>query len=296
MSGPAPVTEELLRTMPLPQHRDGDDKDERGRVLVVGGSPECPGGAMLAALAALRAGAGKLQVATCRSIAPSMAVALPEARVVGFDETEAGGIAPSEAGRLACSAARADALVLGPGVLDEAGTAKLVAKLLRKLEGEARLVVDAAALGGLKALGDRPHSRGGLMVLTPHAGEMSQLMEMRREDVLANPLGAARACAARFKAVVIMKGGCSFIVTPQGLAWSCALGHVGLATSGSGDTLAGIIGGLLARGATPAEAAVWGVWLHAEAGNRLARRIGPVGFLARELPAEVPAILAGFGG
>jgi ADP-dependent NAD(P)H-hydrate dehydratase len=92
--------------------------------------------------------------------------------------------------------------------------------------------------------------------------------------------------------VVVMKGGCSFIVSPEGRAWSCGRGNVGLATSGSGDTLAGIIAGLLARGAPPLEATLWGVFLHGEAGARLARRQGLVGFLARELLAEVPPIMA----
>jgi ADP-dependent NAD(P)H-hydrate dehydratase len=91
-----------------------------------------------------------------------------------------------------------------------------------------------------------------------------------------------------------MKGGRTFIVTPQGQAWCCDRGPVGLATSGSGDTLAGIIGGLLARGAVPAEAAIWGVFLHGEAGARLARCQGRVGFLARELSGEIPHIMASF--
>ena len=92
-----------------------------------------------------------------------------------------------------------------------------------------------------------------------------------------------------------MKGGCTFIVSPQGAVWSCDRGNVGLATSGSGDTLAGVIAGLAARGATPVQATLWGVFLHAEAGNRLARARGPVGFLARELLAEIPSIMAAAG-
>ncbi|HZH45582.1 MAG TPA: NAD(P)H-hydrate dehydratase [Roseococcus sp.] len=292
MSAPIPVTEALLRTMPLPTHREGEDKDQRGRILVIGGSPTVPGGAMLAAVAALRAGAGKLQVATCASIAPHMAVTLPEALVAGHPETHHGAIAPTEAGALAKKASRVDAVVLGPGMMEGGATAKLVSRLLRKLEGEARLVADAAALAGLETGEDRPRHLAGRMVLTPHAGEMSRLMGEDRDAILADPLAAARRCAAAHQAVVIMKGGCSFIATPQGLAWSSGQGNVGLATSGSGDALAGIIGGLLARGASPADAAVWGCFLHGEAGNRLARRMGPVGFLARELAAEVPAIMA----
>ncbi|MDB5378836.1 MAG: putative carbohydrate kinase, partial [Rubritepida sp.] len=106
----------------------------------------------------------------------------------------------------------------------------------------------------------------------------------------------ARQAAADLQVVVVMKGGRTFIVTPQGRAWSCDRGNVGLATSGSGDTLAGIIGGLLARGAVPAEAAIWGVFLHGEAGAKLARRVGRVGFLARELSGEIPHIMARFDG
>jgi NAD(P)H-hydrate repair Nnr-like enzyme with NAD(P)H-hydrate dehydratase domain len=93
-----------------------------------------------------------------------------------------------------------------------------------------------------------------------------------------------------------MKGACTYIVSPQGETWSSRHGNVGLATSGSGDTLAGIIAGLLARGVTPVQATIWGVYLHAEAGNRLSRSRGTLGFLARELLAEVPAIMAEMAG
>ncbi|HEY0034423.1 MAG TPA: NAD(P)H-hydrate dehydratase, partial [Devosia sp.] len=92
-------------------------------------------------------------------------------------------------------------------------------------------------------------------------------------------------------AVVVMKGGQTHIASPQGEVWSSSHGNVGLATSGSGDTLAGIIAGLLARGASPLLAAQWGVFVHAEAGERLKREHGLLGYLAREIPAKVPAIL-----
>ena len=111
--------------------------------------------------------------------------------------------------------------------------------------------------------------------------------------VLADRLGAAREAASRLQVVVAMKGGATFVVTPQGQAWSYGSGNVGLATSGSGDTLAGIVAGLLARGAAPVAATLWGVFLHGEAGAKLARSRGPIGFLARELLAEIPFIMAG---
>jgi ADP-dependent NAD(P)H-hydrate dehydratase len=93
--------------------------------------------------------------------------------------------------------------------------------------------------------------------------------------------------------VVALKGATTHIADPDGALYRYNKGNVGLAASGSGDTLAGAIAGLAARGASPAQAAAWGVYLHGEAGNRLAQRISPIGFLARELPHELPAIIRG---
>ena len=294
MSGPVPVTPELLRSMPLPRHQDGQDKDERGRVLVVAGSVEVPGAALLCGIGALRAGAGKLQIATCRSVAPHLAMAAPEALVAGLDETPGGGISPDEADKLAKRAGRCDALLLGPGMADGDGEASLLAaRLLERMEGGPGIVLDAAALKALRdGNGTASPRHAGRVVLTPHAGEMATLLGVPRDEVLADRLAAARRAAGALGAVVAMKGGCTFIVDPRGEAWSCDQGNVGLATSGSGDALAGVIAGLIARGATPVEATLWGVFLHGEAGNRLARTRGPVGFLARELLAEIPSIMA----
>lgn len=293
MSGPAPVTPELLRSMPLPRHREGDDKDGRGRVMVVAGSVEVPGAALLCGIGALRAGAGKLQMATCRSVAPHLGMAVPEALVAGLDETPGGGISPDEAERLAARAGRCDALLLGPGMADGDGEACLLAeRLLERMEGGPGIVLDAAALPKLPGGEAMLRRHAGRVVLTPHAGEMAKLLGVPREEVKADPVGAARRAAGALRAVVALKGGCTFVVSPQGEAWSCDQGNVGLATSGSGDTLAGVITGLIARGATPVQATLWGVYLHGEAGNRLARTQGPVGFLARELLAEIPCVLA----
>ncbi len=292
MSAAEPVSAALLRGMPLPEHREGEDKNSRGRVLVIGGSTEVPGAAWLSGLAALRAGAGKLQIVTVRSMAPHLALAMPEARVTGLAETPAGGIDPAEAGRLAGRTAGVDAVVLGPGMLDADAVASLTRRLLAEAEGCPAFVLDAEALAGLRYCRPALRRHAGRLVVTPHAGEMAGLLDLPKAQVEADPLGVARQAAAMLGAVVVMKGGCSHIVSPQGQAWSCAQGNVGLATSGSGDTLAGIIAALMARGAPPVVATLWGVYLHGEAGNRLAQAQGPVGYLAREIPAELPRIMA----
>ena len=289
------VTLEFLRRNPLPQPDDDGDKESRGRALVIGGSMEVPGAALLAGTAALRAGAGKLQVATCRSIAPHLGLALPEALVVGLPETPAGGIDPACAEALATRAGRCNAVLVGPGMMNEPAAATLVQELLAHAEGPA-FVVDAGALSGLRDRPDAIRRHAGRLVLTPHAGEMATYLGVTREAVAADPVGAARTAASAAQCVVAMKGACTTIVSPQGEAWVSGRGNVGLATSGSGDTLAGIITGLLARGVSPILATIWGVFLHAEAGNRLARSRGMLGFLARELLDQVPAIMAEMAG
>ncbi len=290
------IDADLLRTIPLPP--PGEDKDKRGRVLVAGGNRAVPGAALLAAEAALRAGAGKLQVATGRSIAPGLALLLPEALVMGLSETEAGDLGPEATEALAKAAKRTNALLLGPGMMDtEAAMAlvKGVLALLDPVDGPA-LVLDAGALCGHAALREalRPHA--GRAVLTPHAGEMATVLDIERAEVEDDPLATGRRAAALLQQVVVMKGAQTHVVSPEGEAWLYAGGGAGLATSGSGDVLVGIVTGLLARGAAPVQAACWAVWLHGEAGAQLARRIGPIGFLARELAAEVPGLMAGMSG
>jgi ADP-dependent NAD(P)H-hydrate dehydratase len=290
------VTPDLLCGWPLPQPSEEGDKEERGRVLVVGGSAEMPGAVILAATAALRAGAGKLQVATGGSIAQLVAAAVPEARVIALPETDDGAIDPEAAARIGELAERAQAVLLGPGMIDEEAVGRLVQGVLPRVS-RAVVVLDAAAMVGCMA--KEPHClhplKGGA-VLTPHAGEMASCLGMEKDAVLDARLATARKAAATFRAVVALKGSETIIAAPDGPAYCNQTGNVGLATSGSGDTLAGIVAGLAARGAEPLQAAVWGVYLHGSAGDRLARRLGRLGFLARELLAEVPLLMAEFDG
>lgn len=278
----------LLRTMPLPAHDGEVDKDARGRVLVIGGSVEVPGAALLASVAALRAGAGKLQIATVRSVALALGLAVPEALVSGHDETPAGGIDPAAARDLCKRLDRCVAVLVGPGMTADAATATLVVALTRHI-CDATLILDAAAL-------DCPHAllaaRVGNAVLTPHAGEMARLLGTSRDAVLGDPDGHARDAARRTGSIVALKSSQTLIATPDGALYRYGGGGVGLATSGSGDTLAGVVTGLAARGCDPLTAAIWGVFLHGEAGARLTRSIGRVGFLARELLDEVPRVMA----
>lgn len=286
---PRALTESLLSRWPLPEPGDHADKETRGHVLVVAGSHEMPGAALLAAIAALRAGAGKLTVAAPERVALGLALAIPEARVMGLAETRGGGFAARDCDRLGPLAEKVSAVVLGPGMLDEARSAAFVRTML-PLFRQSTVVLDAYAMS---AVGDRPFDQP--VVMTPHAGEMAHLTGQPKDEVLADPLTAVRAASQRWGACVALKGGITYIAQPDGSALRFTGGSPGLATSGSGDTLAGVIGGLAARGAQPLHACAWGVLLHARAGAALAREQGTLGYLARELSAQVPTLIHAMG-
>ncbi|WP_169167832.1 NAD(P)H-hydrate dehydratase [Acidovorax sp. SRB_24] len=289
LARPRLLTEALLARWPLPDPGQQADKEMRGHVLIVAGSPEIPGAALLAATAALRAGAGKLTIAAPESIAQGLALAVPESRVIGLKETRGGGFAASGCALLEPLAERVSALVLGPGMQDEARSAPFVRALL-PLFRASTVVLDACAMAVAQ---DGPFAQS--VVMTPHAGEMAHLTGLSKDAVVADMLAAARAAAQRWNACVALKGATTFIAQPDGRAWRFDGGTPGLATSGSGDTLAGLIGGLAARGSPPLQACAWGVLLHSRAGRALAQAHGPLGYLARELSAQVPALIHAMG-
>ena len=287
MSAPQPLDRDILAAYPLPRVVDGD-KNSKGRILILAGSRDVPGAALLAARAAMRAGAGRLRIGTVASVAAQLGVAMPEAMVIGLPEHRDGGFAGSAVERIAELAERADAVVAGMGV-EQGDICTRIASAL--LESDAALAIDAALLHSLDPLASSASSRASMPVLLPHSGELAALLHCDEQEVAAEPLRSGRRAAELYGSVVLVKGVTSLVVHPDGRCFRFEGGAPGLGVSGSGDTLAGIVGGLLARGAEPLQALLWAVWLHGSAGERLANRIGPVGFLAREITDEIPALL-----
>jgi ADP-dependent NAD(P)H-hydrate dehydratase len=285
---PVDVTTAVLRDWRLPD--PGPDKEARGRTLIIGGSARTPGAVLLAAEAALRSGAGKLQVATVRSVASAVAVALPEALVLGVDETQDGAIAASAADEVLELAVDASAVLIGPGAVAEASTVAFMSSLVPRLHGP--LVIDALGLAYVTADLTRVRHLSGQVVLTPNRRELAIMLGLDDDDVERDPGRAATALASRTHATVSAGGGESWTAAPDGRSWRDPSGGVGLAVSGSGDVFAGVVTGLCARGAAPEQAAVWASFLHGRAGDRLASTVGRVGFLAREVPACLPLVLS----
>jgi hydroxyethylthiazole kinase-like uncharacterized protein yjeF len=266
------ITLRVLRDWPLPDPEGS--KEARGTVLVVGGSKFTPGAVLLAGEAALRAGAGRLQLAVAEETAVQLSIAVPEAKVVGLEQRD----------NLRELAERADVIALGPGLDDIDQTTELMRDVLGAARPETGVVLDAYALGALSK--DPGLLRLRRAVLTPNVVEAEHLLGRSPGDDLA---AASAELADRYGAVVSLYG---HIATPDGRAWVEESGDAGLGTSGSGDARAGIVAGLLGRGADPAQAACWGAYVHAVSGQRLTPRHGRTGFLARELVDEVARTIA----
>jgi len=286
------LTRDWLRHHPLPIHDGETTKNSRGRVLLAGGSATVPGALRLTGEAVLRAGAGKLRMATVASVAVALGVFVPEAATVALPADDAGEITAEAAPLLIAGLERCDTYVLGPGMGDPDVALALVRATLAKPRLELSVVLDAAAVACAGDLETLLHGHEQRIVLTPHHGEMAGLTGHDAETIGADPERAACDAARRFGAIIVLKAGDTVIAAPGVDPLLYEGGGVGLATGGSGDVLAGIIGGLMSRGADPFVAAAWGVWLHGEAGRAAGRRLGPIGYLARDLLEAIPGLMA----
>jgi hydroxyethylthiazole kinase-like uncharacterized protein yjeF len=295
------VTPTLLRDWRLPG--GGSGKDDRGTVLVVGGARTTPGAALLSGVAALRSGAGRLTMAVAESVAVQLAVALPEAGVLGLPETPSGSVAGTAASALTDKMASADAVLVGPGLDDKDEAVDLLRGMLAMpADGSSpAIILDAYALGCLPELEGELEPWADRLILTPNVKEAGILLGRDVDELHPD----VQELADKYHAVVSCQG---VIAAPRsagkaeasgggddgdggGSRWEITTGHSGLGTSGSGDVLSGIIAGLRARGTTDAQAACWGTHLHAAAGDRLASRLGGLGYLARELTEELPPLM-----
>ncbi|MFY8196564.1 NAD(P)H-hydrate dehydratase [Novosphingobium sp. B1] len=278
-----------LRKHPLPQPHEESDKNARGRVLVVGGCTMVPGGVRLTAEAALRAGAGKVRIATVEVTALMIGVLMPEVAVLPLLPDRKGEIDASRVS-LEGEVGKCDCLVLGPAMSCAEQASALVGMLMTAAE-ETSLVLDAAALMAICDHAARLKKRRAPAVLTPHLGEIAALLGEDAAAIEQDRAAAVRHCAERFGSIIVLKGAVSLVAAPTGELFSYSGGNVGLATGGSGDVMAGITAALLARGAEPLQAALWSVWLHGEAGRRCAEAIGPLGYLASELLGFIPRVM-----
>jgi NAD(P)H-hydrate epimerase len=274
--------EDYARLLPLP--RWNDTKRTRGRVLVVGGSPGMTGAICLAAMGALRAGAGYVTVA-----APAVSLPVIEAKLTApvklpLPSGGDGSLTPESGAAVAEAATHADAVVMGPGMGRSAGSIAAVLAAVRSVRTP--LVMDADALFALGGDLNELAERTGPTIITPHEGEAAGLLGRDPEGVAAGRMGAARGLQVG-DAVAVLKGPSTLIAGPQRMAVN-RTGGPGLASLGTGDVLSGVIGALVAAGLPPFDAALLGTYLHGAAGDLAARDLTPLSMTAEDVVAYLP--------
>lgn len=279
---------------PRPLHAN---KGTFGRLLVVAGSPNYLGAACLACESAMRVGTGLVTLATARSLQPLMAMKLVETTHFPLPESERGIIDPEADSLTRREAARYDATLLGCGLGQHTDTVEFIRRLL--LEGQwpdMPFVVDADGLNALSRIPRWWQKMPARTVLTPHPGEMARLWGQSIEEIQSDRLETARKAAHVWNQTVVLKGAYTVVASPDGRAGISGAANPGLASAGTGDVLAGIIGGLLAQGLAPFAAAQCGVYLHAAAGELVKTELGDAGMVASDLLMALPKVIKNLRG
>ena len=277
----------------LPPRPARAHKGTFGRLLIVAGSLEYAGAALLAGLGAIRAGIGLACLATPEAVGLRLLGLVPELTAMLLVEEAPGLTAPPGWRRLATEAPAYDALVIGPGIGRQPATLRRARNFIGELRNPT--VVDADALTALAEVQRWWGPIKAPLVLTPHPGEFARLMRLPEGDALAGDdeqrAEAARQASARWGQVVVLKGAHTVIASPDGTMLRSDIATPALATAGSGDVLAGVIGAFLAAGLAPFDAAGCGVGVHGAAGLLAEDRIGRAGVVARDIANLLPTAI-----
>jgi ADP-dependent NAD(P)H-hydrate dehydratase / NAD(P)H-hydrate epimerase len=274
----------------LPRRGADSTKFSSGNVFILGGSSGLTGAPSMAALAAMRAGAGYVTVGAPASLELSFTVRLLEAMMVGLPEN-GGALSPEAVGPALKAIGRSDAVVLGPGLSKSKGAREFALELFERID--VPLVIDADGLNALEGVfpEDLPQ-RPWPTVLTPHAGELGRLLGVPSKEVAVRRLELAREAAAKARAFVVLKGDDTLVVSPGGRVAISRGGAPALATAGTGDVLSGVIGAMLAKGLPAAHAACAAVYAHVRAGQIAAATHGADGVIASDVIHSLPAALS----
>jgi NAD(P)H-hydrate epimerase len=280
------ATSENITNLPtLPPRAPDSNKGDYGRVLVVGGSRSMTGAAILCGIAALRAGAGLVKVATPASVQPIVAVGNPCYTTAALPHDEDGRLSLFASAPLVHLAEAHDVVALGPGLDRSDGVSALVAEVVGRIARP--MVIDADGLNALVGHCDQLQRQQSPRILTPHPGEFARLLAIETKAVQAQRRELAVEFAQRHGVIVVLKGQ-GTIVTDGRRVYQNTTGNPGMAKGGTGDVLTGIIAALLAQGLAPFEAAQLGVYVHGLAGDLARDQIGEVSMLATDVLDFLP--------
>ena len=247
------------------------------------------GAAVLCGSAALRGGAGLVQVVSPGEIGPIVAMGNPCYTTAGLNQDMRGRFAASAVEEIIGLTGPADVVAIGPGIGQSDTMPRLIQGLLERVGKP--VVLDADGLNAVVKLAPSVwQAREQPTILTPHPGEFARLSGSSAPEILARREELALAFAADRRIVLVLKGHAS-LVTDGARLYRNTTGNPGMATGGTGDVLTGLIAALVGQGLTPFDAAVLGVWAHGRAGDRAASRIGEVSLIASDVLTEIPAAL-----
>jgi ADP-dependent NAD(P)H-hydrate dehydratase / NAD(P)H-hydrate epimerase len=278
----------------IPRRAINSHKGTYGHPLIIAGGRGKAGAALIAARGALRMGAGLVTAAIPEEVAAIVAAGQIELMTEPIPDKDGHWGGPPALERLGGLIEGKDAIVVGPGLGVSPETIALIQWVVNAATAPDRpVLIDADGLNAIaqRGAGILKAARGPI-VLTPHPGEMARLLGASTAAVNAGRISAARQLAETTGAVVLLKGARSVIAAPGGALMINSSGNPGMATPGMGDVLSGIVGALLGQKIAPAHALMLGVYIHGHAADRLARQIGPYGFLAGDLADELPATVA----
>jgi ADP-dependent NAD(P)H-hydrate dehydratase / NAD(P)H-hydrate epimerase len=270
----------------LPRRSADTHKYRNGSVFVLAGSTGLTGAASLAAMGALRSGAGIVHLGIPAGLNAILESKLTEVMTVPCRETDSGSLGMADIDAMRERAGTADAIVLGPGLSRHEETLQLVRELITTVSRP--MLLDADALFALAGHTDILHKTDVPLVLTPHVGEFARLVPHSKEEIEADRIELARKFAVDCGVTLVLKGAPTVIATQEGKVMVNPTGNPGMATAGTGDVLSGIIGGLLAQGLSPEWAASLGVYLHGHAGDLAQERRGTHGMIASDLLDSLP--------
>src|SRR6266704_574437 len=273
----------------IPDRPKDAHKGTFGTAVVLAGSLGLTGAAYLSSTAAARTGAGLVRLLVADSIYPILAAKCTEVMATPVPEVAPGAIGHAAYDSILRQLASAEVGIVGPGLGRDRSTWRLILDL--SLHAECPLVLDADALSALADSARKKTRLGKNRVLTPHPGEMARLLGKTTDAVQADRAGAARKAAKEWGAIVVLKGAHTLVAHPDGRLSQDPHEVPALATGGTGDVLAGVIGALIAQGSDPYAAAVTGVYIHAAAGRRISQRLGDAGLLASDLLPEIPHVM-----
>lgn len=266
----------------LPRRARAANKGDFGHLLIIAGSHGLSGAPALAALGALRGGAGLVSAAVPEGCLAALAAHAPAAMAHRI-ATEHGVMTSAALAAGIRPPTEFDVVLAGPGMSARAETARIVGDLLQGPAG--RLVLDADALNVLSGHAERLRRAAPApsVIITPHPGEAARLLGVTVAEIQSNRAKAVRELAARSGAVVVLKGAATLVCSPDGTAHLNLTGNPGMATGGSGDVLAGLIAALWAQGLSPLDAARAGVYLHGTAGDLAAWQLGEISLVAEDI-------------